>query len=306
MPVSASDAPYTQHMPPSSLLHRLVALGTPVGKKNSQWRPGGPSHAKCKETGQTGAQRADLRRQAPEYDEYARIPSRRWHRIEHIAWSTSMRCCPARRAVPNVYLRTSAASDPIQVESESCIKSIRMLSIPAADMLKIACLGRREVGMSREEVAAGVAQGFKSAEGLVTSSLRGFGNRRGAALVAATNCRGHRSTGLPESVRGQVCSGANECAGDQLTGAGGPSRCGEAMDCDDSEDRVGGAGTETRRGEKRAREGGDGGEEGERDNRVMHCDGPAVVATRGALERTTHLRSVVAERSARTNFSRSR
>jgi len=59
--------------------------------------------------------------------------------------------------------------------------------------------------MSREEVAAAVARGFKSAEAeglVVTSSLRGLGNRRGAALVAAANRRGHRSTGLPESVRG--------------------------------------------------------------------------------------------------------
>jgi len=83
--------------------------------------------------------------------------------------------------------------------------------------------------MSREEVAAAVARGFKSAEGLVIFSLRGLGNRRGAALVAAANRRGHRSTGLPESVRGQVCCGANECAGDQLTGAEGPSPYGEAM-----------------------------------------------------------------------------
>jgi len=120
---------------------RSRLLGTPVGKKNSQRRLGGPSHAKYEETGQTGAQRADLRRQAPEYDEYARIPSRRRHRIEHIAWSTSMRCCPARRAVPNVQLRTSAASDLMQVET--CIMSIRMLSIPAADMLKVACLAHR-------------------------------------------------------------------------------------------------------------------------------------------------------------------
>ena len=134
--------PDTQHMPPASLLHRSVALGTPVGKKNSQRRPGGPSHAKCEETGQTGAQRADLCRQAPEYDEYARIPSRRTSsNILHGAWSTSMRCCPARRAVPNVYLRTSAASDLMQVET--CIMSIRMLSIPAADMLKVACLAHR-------------------------------------------------------------------------------------------------------------------------------------------------------------------
>jgi len=128
-------------MPHASLLHRSVALGTPVGKKNSQRWPGGPSHAKCEEAGQTGAQRADLRRQAPKYDEYARIPSRRRPRIEHIAWSMSMRCCPARRAVPNVYLRTSAASDPMQVKT--CIMSIRMLSIPAADMLKVACLAHR-------------------------------------------------------------------------------------------------------------------------------------------------------------------
>ena len=85
---------------------------------------------------------------------------------------------------------------------------------------------------------------------------------------------------MPESVGGQVCCGANECAGDQLTGAGGPSPYGEAMDCDDSEGRVGGAVTETRRGEKRAREVGGGGEEGERDNRVMRCDGPAGVARR--------------------------
>jgi len=90
---------------------------------------------------------------------------------------------------------------------------------------------------------------------------------------------------LPESVRGQVCCGATECAGDQLTGAGGPSLYGEAMDCDDSEGGVGGAGTETRRGEKRAREVGDGGEEGGRDNRVMRCVGLAGVS-RGALERT--------------------
>jgi len=142
--------------------------------------------------------------------------------------------------------------------------------------------GRREVSMSREEVAAAVARGFKSAEGLVTSSLRGLGNRRGAALFAAANRSGHkhRSAGLPESVRGQVCCGAKECAGDQLTGTGGPSPYGEAMDCDDSEGRVGGAGMETRRGEKRAREVGDGGEEGRRDNRVMRCDGPAGVARR--------------------------
>jgi len=85
---------------------------------------------------------------------------------------------------------------------------------------------------------------------------------------------------VPESARGQVCCGANECAGHQLTGAEGPSPYGEAMDCDDSEGRVGGAGTETRRGEKRAREVGDGGEEGGRDNRVMRCDGPAGVARR--------------------------
>jgi len=70
--------------------------------------------------------------------------------------------------------------------------------------------------MSWEEVAAAVARGFKSAQGLVTSSLRGLGNRRGAALVDAANRSGHRSTGLPESVRGLVCCGANECAGDQL------------------------------------------------------------------------------------------
>ena len=76
--------------------------------------------------------------------------------------------------------------------------------------------GRREVSMSWEEVAAAVARGFKSAQGLVTSSLRGLGNRRGAALVDAANRSGHRSTGLPESVRGLVCCGANECAGDQL------------------------------------------------------------------------------------------
>jgi len=43
--------------------------------------------------------------------------------------------------------------------------------------------------MSREEVAAAVTRGFKSAEGLVTSSLRGLGNRRGATLVAAANRR---------------------------------------------------------------------------------------------------------------------
>jgi len=52
--------------------------------------------------------------------------------------------------------------------------------------------GRREVSMSREEVAAAVARGFKSAEGLVTSSLRGLGNRRGAALVDAANRSGRR------------------------------------------------------------------------------------------------------------------
>jgi len=53
------------------------------------------------------------------------------------------------------------------------------------------------------------------------------------------------------------------------------------MDCDDSEGRVGGAKTETRRGEKRAREVGDGGgEEGGRDNRVMRCGGPAGVVRR--------------------------
>ena len=66
---------------------------------------------------------------------------------------------------------------------------------------------------------------------------------------------------MPESVRGQVCCGANECAGDQLTGTGGPSPYIEAMDCDDSGGRVDGAGTETCRGEKRARDRGDGGEE---------------------------------------------
>jgi len=45
-----------------------------------------------------------------------------------------------------------------------------------------------------------------------------------------------------------------------VTGAEGarPYGYGEAMDCDDGEDRDGGAGTETRRGEKRAREGGRG------------------------------------------------
>jgi len=48
---------------------------------------------------------------------------------------------------------------------------------------------------------------------------------------------------------------------------------------------VGGAGTETRRGEKRAREGGDEGEEGGRGKGkgqpgVMRCDGPAGVARR--------------------------
>jgi len=50
---------------------------------------------------------------------------------------------PARRAVPNVYLRTSAASDPMQ--NETCIMSIRMMSIPAADMLKVACLAHRHL-----------------------------------------------------------------------------------------------------------------------------------------------------------------
>ena len=65
----------TQHMPPASLLHRSVALGTPVGNENSQQRPGGPGHAKYGETAQTCARRADFRRQASEYDEYARIPS---------------------------------------------------------------------------------------------------------------------------------------------------------------------------------------------------------------------------------------
>jgi len=158
--------------------------------------------------------------------------------------------------------------------------------------------------MSREEVAAAVARGFKSAEGLVTSSLRGLGNRRGGALVrvATANRRGHRSMGLPESVRGQVCCGANECAGDQLTVAGGPSPYGEAMDCDDSEGRVGGAGTETRRGEKRAREGCDGGEEGGRDNRVMRCDGPAGVARRTREDDAPTQRSCSALRTHR--FSR--
>jgi len=140
--------------------------------------------------------------------------------------------------------------------------------------------GRREVSMSREEVAAAVARGFKSAEGLVTSSLRGLGNHRGAALVAAANHCGHSSTGLPVSVREQVCCGANECAGDQLTGTGGPSPYVEARDCDDSEGRVGGAGMETCRGEKRAREVGHGGEEEGRDSRVMRCDGPSGVARR--------------------------
>jgi len=154
--------------------------------------------------------------------------------------------------------------------------------------------------MSRDEVAAAVARGFKSAGGgLVTASLRGLGNRRGAALVAAANGRGHRSTGLSASVRGEVYCGANEGAGDPVSGAGaGPSPYGEAMDCDDGEGRVGGAGTETRRGEKRAREGFGGGEEGGRDNRVMRCEGHR--ASRGALERMTHLRSVVAVPSART------
>jgi len=42
-----------------------------------------------------------------------------------------------RRAVPNLYLKTNAASDPMQ--NETCIISIRMMSIPAADMLKVAC-----------------------------------------------------------------------------------------------------------------------------------------------------------------------
>jgi len=65
-----------------------------------------------------------------------------------------------------------------------------------------------------------------------------------------------------------------------LNGAGGPSPYGEAMDCDDSKGRVGGPGTETRRGEKRAREGGESGEGGGRDNWVMRCDRPAGVARR--------------------------
>jgi len=143
--------------------------------------------------------------------------------------------------------------------------------------------GRREVNMSREEVAAAAARGFKSAGGLVTASLRGLGNRRGGALVAAANRRGHRSTGVPASVKGQVCCEANEGAGDQLTGAGEPTEPllrGHGLRRQ-REGRVGGGGTETRRGEKRAREGGDGGEEeGRRDNRVMRCDGPAGVARR--------------------------
>jgi len=92
------------------------------------------------------------------------------------------------------------------------------------------------------------------------SSLRGLGNRRGAALVAAANRREHRPTGLPESVRGRksVLRGERVRWGPVMTGAGRPSPDGEAMDCDDSEGRVGGAGTETRRRAKRAREGGDG------------------------------------------------
>jgi len=55
------------------------------------------------------------------------------------------------------------------------------------------------------------------------------------------------------------------------------------MDCDDSEGRVGGAGTETRRGKKRAREIGDGGGEG-RGGKGQPGDalrdGPAGVARR--------------------------
>ena len=68
-----------------------------------------------------------------------------------------------------------------------------------------------------------------------------------------------------------------------MTSAGGPSPYGEAMDCDGSEGRVVGAEMETRRREKRASEGGDRGEEGGRDNRVMRCDGPAGVARRTRL-----------------------
>jgi len=57
----------------------------------------------------------------------------------------------------------------------------------------------------------------------------------------------------------------------------------------------------TRRGEKKAREAGDGGEEGGRDNRVMRCYGPAGVARR-TREDDAPTRSVVAVPSACTDF----
>jgi len=75
---------------------------------------------------------------------------------------------------------------------------------------------------------------------------------------------------------------------------------------------VGGARTETRREEKIAREGGggDGGETGGSDNRVSGdalrwAIGRCHRAARGALERTTHLRSIaVAVPPARTAHTR--
>jgi len=44
-------------------------------------------------------------------------------------------------AAGSTWIRTSAASDLMRVET--CIMSIRMLSIPAADMLKVACFVHR-------------------------------------------------------------------------------------------------------------------------------------------------------------------
>jgi hypothetical protein len=142
LPRGRSRRPDTRRMPPAPLLHHSVALGTPLGKKISPQRPGWRRHAKMRRGGPD--LRAEGRSSPPRvvYDEYARILSRRQHRIAPIPWSMSICCRPARRAVPNVYFGTNAASDPRLFET--CVMSIRRMSIPTAHMLKEACRAPRQ------------------------------------------------------------------------------------------------------------------------------------------------------------------
>jgi len=80
--------------------------------------------------------------------------------------------------------------------------------------MRLAC------SMSREDFAAAVARGFKSAEKLVISGImsqRTWEPPGGAhLLLLPTGVGKGRSTRLPASIRGQDYCGANEGAGDQL------------------------------------------------------------------------------------------